>query len=142
MSRGESKRAEVLGMRQICLPALTAALLLTGIGCEPDHCTCDYKRDHPYSIGRTYTGHDMWSPVGDRENDARIVKLLAAHGVTVGPSNPVRNTGLRPIVVDRLDQMECAEKLLFEAAVRGEITVVFGPGPFYWPPTTQRAEEP
>jgi len=44
--------------------------------------------------------------------------------------------------VDRFDQMECAEKLLFEAAVRGEITVVFGPGPGYGPPTTQRSAKP
>lgn len=79
---------------------------------------------------------------GIRENDARIVKLLAAHGVTVWPSNPLRDSGLRPIVVDRFDQMECAEKLLFEAAVRGEITVVFGPGPGYGPPTTQRSAKP
>jgi len=112
-------------MRQTYLSMLIATVLLIGAGCEPDYCSCSHK--HPVAYLVPLPEPVMWSPVGDPENDARIAKLLHDKCVAVSlPLRPERNSGFQPIEIPDLPQLECAERLLFEAASRGEITVVFG----------------
>lgn len=113
-------------MRQIRLSMLIATVLFTVTGCEPDYCSCSYK---PQPIARVQVGwpnEGVWCPVGDPENDARIIKLLSDRCIRISLLRPWRNSGLQPIDVVFTEQEKCAEKLLFEAATRGEITVVFG----------------
>lgn len=128
-------------MRQICLAALTVALLLTGIGCEPDYCSCSFKP--PIISGGPWPHPRMWCPVGNPENDARILKLLSDRCIHADPFRPWQgNPSLQPISIEYLAQWECAEKLLFGAAVRGEITVIFGPPSGFKSPTTQNSANP
>jgi len=130
-------------MGQICLAAVTAALLLTGIGCEPDYCSCSYKRGPIYKTGELRSLPHVWCPVGNPENDARIIKLLSDRCIPVVLRPwPPGSSNQKAIWISSPDQEGCANKLLFEAAWRGEITVVVGPGPDDRPPTTQSSAMP
>lgn len=130
-------------MRQICLAALTAALLLTAIGCEPDYCSCSYKREPIYETREVRSLPHIWCVVGNPENDARIIKLLSDRCIPVAIRPwPPGSSNLQAIWISFPDQEDCANKLLFEAASRGEITVVVGPGPDHRPPTTQSSAKP
>lgn len=115
-------------MRKISSSALVATLLFTTLGCEPDYCSCAAKRGVVIEDVIPVPEPDVWCPVGYPENDAQIRKLLTDKCISIPPVpfKPVGNSGFQPILFTDYAQWPCARKLLFEAAVRGEVIVVFG----------------
>jgi len=122
-------------MQKRALIGLGAALMFSLIGCaHTDYCSCVYKHEYldpilnegSFDIIGTIKPLDMWCPVNDPDNDVRIEELLMDKGVVFSyPFTPYGKTGLQLIHVLFPQQQDCAKRLVFEAACRGEVKVVF-----------------